>query len=99
MFNVTEDKSQSPNNIIECSNAEKSKYDDYLAISVFKLLSYVDVVDAWLGESGENFVWRWAILDNPPPYWPCWFIRSFSLSVKLCHRRHGFFIVQKLSRL
>ena len=45
MFNVTEDKSQSPRNIIECSNTEKSKYDDYLAISVFKLLSYVVVVD------------------------------------------------------
>ena len=66
MFNVTEDKSQSPRNIIECSNAEKSKYDDYLAISVFKLLSYVVVVDAWLGESGENFVWRWAILEIRP---------------------------------
>ena len=62
MFNVTEDKSQPPRNIIECSNAEKYKYDDYLAISVFKSLSYVVVVDAWLGESGEIFVWRWAIL-------------------------------------
>ena len=83
MFNVTEDKSQSPNNIIECSNAEKSKYDDYLAISVFKLLSYVVVVDAWLGESGENFVWWWAILDDPPPYCGAWILAS-ALFMNFC---------------
>lgn len=52
-YNVTEDKSQSPRNIIECSNAEKFRYDDCLAISVFKLLSYVVMVDVWLGEDGE----------------------------------------------
>ena len=68
MFNVTEDKFQSPRNIIECSNAEKFRYGDYLAISVFKLLSYVVVVNAWLGEGGKIFGRRWAILDDPPPY-------------------------------
>ena len=46
MFNVTEDNSQSPRNMIEFSNAEKFSYVDYLAIPVFKLLSYVVVVDA-----------------------------------------------------
>ena len=59
MFNVTEDNSQSPRNITECCNAEKFRYDDYLAISVFKLLSYVVVVDVWLGEGGEIFGRRW----------------------------------------
>lgn len=33
MFNVTEDKSQSPCNIMEyCNNSETLSYDDYLAI-------------------------------------------------------------------
>ena len=67
MFNITKDKSPPPRNIIECSNADKFRYNDYLAISVFKLLSYVVVVDAWLGEGGEIFGRRWAILDDPPP--------------------------------
>ena len=40
----TENKSQSPRNIIEFCNAEMFRYDDYVAISVFKLLSYVVVV-------------------------------------------------------
>ena len=35
-FNVTEDKSQPPPNIIECSNAEKFGCDNYLAIFVLK---------------------------------------------------------------
>ncbi len=35
----TEDKSQSPRNNIEFCNAEMFRYDDYVAISVFKLLS------------------------------------------------------------
>ena len=56
MFSVTEDKSQSPRNIIEYCNAEIFRYDDYLAISVFRLLSYVVVVDVWLGEGGEILV-------------------------------------------
>lgn len=46
MCNVIEDKSQSPYNIIEYSSIKKSKYDDYLTISMFKLLSYMVVVDA-----------------------------------------------------
>ena len=57
MFNVTEDESQPPCNIIECSTAEKFRYDDYLAISPFKLLSYV--VGGWLGEDCEIFCWRY----------------------------------------
>ncbi len=68
MFNVTEGISQPPRNIIKYCNAEKFKYDDYLAIFAFKLLSSVVVVDVWLGESGEIFGRRWAILDGPPPY-------------------------------
>lgn len=52
MFNVTDDKSQSPCNIIECCNTEKFRYYGYLAISVFKLISYVVV------EGGEIFGWR-----------------------------------------
>ncbi len=68
MFNVTEGISQPPRNIIKYCNAEKFRYDDYLAISAFKLLSSAVVVDVWLGESGEIFGRRWAILDGPPPY-------------------------------
>ena len=67
MFNVTKDKSQPPRNIIEYCNSEKFSYDDYLEISAFKLLSFVIVVDVWLGEGGEIFGRRWAILDDPPP--------------------------------
>ena len=53
----TEDKSQSPRNIIEYCNAEMFRYDDYVAISVFKLLSYVVVVDVWLnGWNTDNKV-------------------------------------------
>ncbi len=59
MFNVTEDKSQSPRNIIEYCNTEKLRYDSYLAISVFKLLSSVVVVDVWLREGAEIFGRRW----------------------------------------
>ncbi len=45
MFNVTENKSQPPRNVIKQFNVEKLKYDDYLAISMFKLLSSVVVVE------------------------------------------------------
>ena len=62
---------QPPHNITERSNAEKFGHDNYLAISVFELLSYVVVVDIWLVESGEIFGQRWAILDD---------IASFSAS-------------------
>ena len=55
MFNVTEDKSQPPRNIIKHCNAEKFMYDGYLVISVFKLLSSVIVVDIWSGEVGKIF--------------------------------------------
>ena len=50
MLNVTEGKTQLPRNIIEHNNLRKFRYDDYLAIFRFKLLSYVVWVDAWLGE-------------------------------------------------
>ncbi len=55
MFNVTEDKSQPPRNIIEYYNTEKFRYEDDLATSMFKLLSSVVVFDVWLDESGEMF--------------------------------------------
>ncbi len=41
MLNVTEGKTQLPRNIIEHSSLRKFRYDDYLAIFRFKLLSYV----------------------------------------------------------
>ena len=56
MFNVTEGIPQPPRNIIKYCNTKKFRYDDYLAISVFKLLSYVVVVDIWLSKSGEILV-------------------------------------------
>ena len=40
MHYVVPDISQPPTIIIWNTNAEKFRYDDYLAISVFKLLSY-----------------------------------------------------------
>ena len=46
---------QPPRNILKYYNTEKFRYDDYLAISVFKLLLSVVVVDIWLSESGEIF--------------------------------------------
>lgn len=58
MFNIIKDKSQLLCNIVKCSNTKKSKIDDYLAIFVFKLLLYVILADAWLGEIGKNFVWK-----------------------------------------
>ena len=67
IFNVTGGKYQLPRNIIKFSNAEKFSYDDYLAISVFKLLSSVVVVDLCLDEGGKIFGRRRAILDDPPP--------------------------------
>ena len=67
MFNVTEGISPPPRNIIKYCNAEKFRYDDYLAISAFKLSSSFVVVDNYLGEGEEIFGWRWAILDGPPP--------------------------------
>ena len=65
MFNVTEGISQPPRNIIKYCNAEKFKYDDYLAIFAFKLLSSVVVVDVWLGESIGNFLHSWNWLSTP----------------------------------
>lgn len=35
-----------------------------VAISMFKLLSYVVVVDFWLGEGGEIFGRKWAVLGS-----------------------------------
>ena len=55
MFNVTEDKYQPPRNVIKYCNAEKFRYDGYLAISMFKLILSVVVIDVWLGGVGEIF--------------------------------------------
>lgn len=46
IFNVIKDKFQLLYNIIKYNNVEKSKYNDYLAIFVFKLLSYMVVTNA-----------------------------------------------------
>ena len=35
----------------------------------FGMMIIVVAVDAWLGEGGEIFGWRW--LDNPPPIHKC----------------------------
>ena len=45
MFNVTESISPPPRNITKYCNAEKFRYDVYLAISAFKLLSSIVVID------------------------------------------------------
>ena len=55
MFNVTEDKYQPPRNVIKYYNADKFRYNGYLAISVVKLILSVVVIDVWLGEVGEIF--------------------------------------------
>ena len=47
--------SQPPTIIIWYANAEKFRYDDYLAISVFKLLSYVVGAAAQFGEHYCDF--------------------------------------------
>ena len=53
-----------PPNIIWHTNAEKFRYDDYLAISVNHLLSYVIGFDAYLGVHYDSFWLRWAILER-----------------------------------
>ena len=45
MFNVIEGISQPPRNIIRYYNAEKVRYNGYLAISAFKLLLSMIVID------------------------------------------------------
>ena len=50
MFNIIEDKSQPPRNVIKYYNTRKFRYNGYLAISVFKLSSSIIVVDIWLSE-------------------------------------------------
>lgn len=67
MFNITEGIFQQSHNIIKYFNAKKFRYDYYLAIFIFKLLSYVIMIDIRLSESGEIFGWRWVILDNLLP--------------------------------
>ena len=67
MYNVVPGISQQPTTIIWYSNAEKFRYDSYLAISAFILLSYVVGVDAQLGEHYNFFRLRWAILGVPLP--------------------------------
>ena len=68
MYSVVLGISQQPTTIIWYSNAEKFRYDSYLAISTFILLSYVVGVDAQLGKHFYFFRLRWAILGVPPPY-------------------------------
>lgn len=45
MFNITKDKSQPSCNVIKHYNVGKFRYDRYLTIFVFQLLSFVVVVD------------------------------------------------------
>ena len=47
--------------IIKCSNLEKFRYDDYLAISSSILLSYGVGVDMWLGEHYNFFRLSWIL--------------------------------------
>ncbi len=67
MYNVVPGISQQPTTIIWYTNTEKFRYDSYLAISAFILLSYVVGVTAQLGEY-YNFFWlKWERLGGPPP--------------------------------
>ncbi len=68
ILNVTEDKTQIPRNIIENNNMRKFRYDDYLAIFRFKLLSYVIEVDAYFSEHCGFFCLRWVGLEGPSPH-------------------------------
>ncbi len=66
MYNVVSDISQQPTTIIWYTNAEKFRYDSYLAISAFILLSYLVGVTLQLGEY-YNFFWlKWQKLDGLP---------------------------------
>ena len=73
MLNVTEGKTQLPRNIIEHSNLGKFRYNDYLAIFRFKLLSYVVGVDAWLGEHCGFFSFKVSgFRRSATIHWPDW---------------------------
>ena len=50
MVNVTEAVTHPPRSIIEHTALSLFRYDDYLADYRAKLLSYVVVVDVWLGK-------------------------------------------------
>lgn len=56
MFNILKNKFQLLCSIIKYNNIEKSKYDNYLAIFILKLLLYIVVGNALFCESGKNFV-------------------------------------------
>ena len=68
MCNITDGITQQPYHIFGHSKQQKFRYDDYLAIYSFILLSYVVGVDARLGEHCDFFLFRWENLDVPPPY-------------------------------
>lgn len=60
--------SQQTPTIIWYINAEKFRYDNYLAISAFSLLSHVVGVTAWLDKHCNFFGLALEKLDGPPPY-------------------------------
>ena len=55
MVNITEAVTHPPRWIIEHTALSLFRYDDYLADYRAKLLSYVVVVDVWLGEHCNFF--------------------------------------------
>lgn len=60
MYIFTRGISQPPSQIISHTDAEKFRYDNGIAISVFNLFSYV------VGVDGKSSVY-YSILDDPPP--------------------------------
>lgn len=55
IFNITKNKSQPAPNIIKSCNADKVRYNGYLAIFMFKLISSIFIVDICLGKFGQIF--------------------------------------------
>lgn len=56
MFNIIKDKYQLVHNIIKYYNIDKFRYNSYQAISIFKFISFVIVIDIWLGKVREIFI-------------------------------------------
>ncbi len=85
MLNVTEGKTQLPRNIIRHDSLRKFRYDDYLSIFRFKLLSYMVGVYLWLGEDYKFFRLKYVSLENLPPY------HSFSTNIFIILKTASFF--------
>ena len=67
MYDIALGITQPPPTIIWYTNGKKFRYDDYLAIYAFNLLSYVVMGSTELGEHCNIFWLRWDDLGVPPP--------------------------------